>query len=120
MIWTFKNKKFLNYVLDHRINSSFLSSIRDLRYVALTLIILGGGPTTNLNDYFSATKYPIDLKPSCILKFVCCLQVYKKMINLDPGGPLIDNISLTGSILGSIWGSMKVHEGSLSLGEVQH
>ena len=33
-----------------------------------------------------------------------------------PGSP---KISLAGSILGSILGSMKVHEGSLNLGEVQ-
>ena len=50
-------------------------------------------PTANLNDYFSATECPIDLKPSCIFKFVRCLEVYEK-IDLfgpwrDPGGPLI-------------------------------
>ena len=51
----------------------------------------GGGkwPTANLNDYFSATECPIDLKPSCIFKFVRCLEVYKKkMISLDLGGTL--------------------------------
>ena len=51
----------------------------------------GGGkwPTANLNAYFSATGCPVDLKPSCIFKFVCCLEVYeKKLINLDHGGTL--------------------------------
>ena len=47
---------------------------------------------------------------------------------MDFGGTLLEGlffgqgspkISLAGSILGSIWGSMKVHEGSLNLGEVQ-
>ena len=43
----------------------------------------------NLNDYFSATECPIDLKPSCIFKFVLCLEVYgKKLINMDHGGTL--------------------------------
>ena len=46
-------------------------------------------PTANLNDYCSATGCPIDLKPSCIFKFVRCPQVYeKKLINLDLGGTL--------------------------------
>ena len=46
-------------------------------------------PTANLNDYFSATECPIDLKPSCIFKFVRCLEVYeKKLVNLDRGGTL--------------------------------
>ena len=45
-------------------------------------------PTANLNDYFSATECPIDLKPSCIFKFVRCLEVYKELINLDLGGAL--------------------------------
>ena len=44
--------------------------------------------TANLNDYFFATECPIDLKPSCIFKFVHCLEVYQKMINLDLGGTL--------------------------------
>ena len=46
-------------------------------------------PTANLNDHFSATECPIDLKTSCIFKFVQCLKVYKtKLINLDLGGTL--------------------------------
>ena len=46
-------------------------------------------PTANLNDYFSATVCPIDLKPSCIFTFVRCPQVYeKKLITLDLGGTL--------------------------------
>ena len=45
--------------------------------------------TANLIDYFSATERPIDLKPCCIFKCVCCLEAYgKKMINLDHGGTL--------------------------------
>ena len=36
---------------------------------------------------FLATECPINLKPSCIFKFVGCLEVHeKKMINLDRGG----------------------------------
>ena len=81
----------------------------------------------NLNNYFSATGCPIDLKPNCIFKFVSCLEVYKRNVPIltlegpwrafqRQGSP---NISLAGSVLGSICGSMKVHEGSLSLGEVQ-
>ena len=57
----------------------------------LTLIIRGGAkwPTANLNDYCSATEYPIGLKPSCIFKFVRCPEVYeKKLIILDRGGTL--------------------------------
>ena len=50
-------------------------------------------PTANLNDYFSATECPIDLKPSCIFKFVRCLEVCQKMDEFgplrDPGGPFI-------------------------------
>ena len=40
----------------------------------------GGGkwPAGNLNAYFSATECPIDLKPSCIFKFVHYLDGYKK------------------------------------------
>ena len=46
-------------------------------------------PTANLNDYFSATECPIDLKPSCVFKFICCLEAYqKKSITLDLGGTL--------------------------------
>ena len=45
-------------------------------------------PTANLNEFFSATECPIDLKPSCSFKFVRCLEVYKKFINLDLGGTL--------------------------------
>ena len=48
----------------------------------------GGGkwPTANLNAYFSATGCPVDLKPSCIFKFV---EVYeKKLTYLDHGGTL--------------------------------
>ena len=46
-------------------------------------------PTANIRYYFSATECLIDLKPSCILKFVRCLDVYgKKIINLDRGGTL--------------------------------
>ena len=46
-------------------------------------------PAGNLNAYFSATECPIDLKPSCIFKFVCCLEVYeKRLLNLDRGGTL--------------------------------
>ena len=51
----------------------------------------GGGkwPAANLNNYFSATGCSIDLKPSCIFKFVRCLEVYKnKSINLDLGRTL--------------------------------
>ena len=39
----------------------------------------GGGaewPTRNLDAYFSTTKCLIDLKPSCIFKFVRCHEVY--------------------------------------------
>ena len=50
--------------------------------------------TANLNDYFFATECPIDLKPSCIFKFVRCHEVYKKNGSIgtlegpwrDPGG----------------------------------
>ena len=59
--------------------------------ITLTLIIGGGAklPTANLKDYFSATECPIDLKPSCIFKFVRCLEVYIKiLVNLDLGGTL--------------------------------
>ena len=63
----------------------------------------GGGakwPTANLNDYFSATECPIDLKPSCIFKFVRCLKVYeKKLTNLDRGGTLEDPFFNKGSAL---------------------
>ena len=46
-------------------------------------------PAVNLNTYFSATGCPIELKPTWIFKFVCCLEVYeKKLINLDRGGTL--------------------------------
>ena len=85
----------------------------------------GGGkwPTANLNAYFSATGCPVDLKPSCIFKFVCCLEVYeKKLINLDLGGTLegfYRQVSPKISLAGSSLGSMKVHEGSLNFGEVQ-
>ena len=57
----------------------------------LTLIIQLGGkwPTANLNNYFSATECPIDLKPKCIFQFARCLEVYeKKWTNLDLGGAL--------------------------------
>ena len=65
----------------------------------LILIIRGQGgvkwPTANLNDYFSATECPIDLKPSCIFKFFRCLEVYEKKIDLfgpwrDRGVSFID------------------------------
>ena len=69
-------------------------------------------PTANLNDYFSATECAIDLKLSCIFKFVRCLEVYeKKLINLDlggtlegplrdPGGPLIGKGPLISALQG--------------------
>ena len=65
--------------------------IKESFNLVLTIIIRGGAkwPTANLNDYFSSTECPIDLKPSCIFKFVCCLEVYeKKLTNLDHGGTL--------------------------------
>ena len=44
----------------------------------------GGG-----SKWPTATDYPIDLKPSCIFKFVRCPEVYeKRLINLDRGGTL--------------------------------
>ena len=55
----------------------------------------GGGkwPSANLNNYYSATGCPIDLKPSSIFKFVHCLAVYKEIGQFgpwrDPGRPLI-------------------------------
>ena len=57
----------------------------------LTLKRRGGAkwPTANLNDYSSATKCPIDLKPSCIFKFARCPEVYeKKWANSDLEGTL--------------------------------
>ena len=52
-------------------------------------LIRGKWPTANLNDYISATECPIDLKPSCIFKFVRCLEVYEKqLVNFDLGGTL--------------------------------
>ena len=78
-------------------------------------LIRGGG----VNDYISGTDCPIDLKPSCIFKFVNCPEVYIKILtNLDLEGTLewrgfyrqgSPKISLTGSTLRS----MKVHDGSL-------
>ena len=61
-----------------------------LRFASHATLFRGGKwPTANLNDYFSATECSIDLKPSCIFKFVCCLEVYeKRLINLDLGGTL--------------------------------
>ena len=60
------------------------------------LTLSGGGakwPTANLNDYFSATECPIDLKPSCIFQFVNWLEVYKRIDQFgpwrDPGGLFI-------------------------------
>ena len=60
----------------------------------LTLIRQGAKwPTANLNNYFYVTGCPIDLKQSCIFKFVPCLEVYKKNVQFGPwrdhGGPLI-------------------------------
>ena len=31
--------------------------------------------TENLNNYFSATECPIDLKPGCKFEFIRCLEV---------------------------------------------
>ena len=69
---------------------------KDGIFQLLTLIIRGGAkwPTANLNDYFSATECPIDLKPSCIFKFVRCPEVYEKKIDQfgpwrDPGASFI-------------------------------
>ena len=46
-------------------------------------------PTANQNRYISGTECPIDLKPGCKFKFLCCLEVYlRKLINLDHEGPL--------------------------------
>ena len=42
---------------------------------------VGGGakwPTANQNNYSFATGCPIDLKPTCIFKFVHCIEEYKK------------------------------------------
>ena len=48
-------------------------------------LIRGGG----VNDYISGTDCPIDLKPSCIFKFVNCPEVYIKILtNLDLEGTL--------------------------------
>ena len=77
-------------------SESYLKLTRgDITAIFLTLKRQGGGkwPTAYLNNYCSATGCPIDLKPSCILKFVCCLEVYKKIDQfgpwIEPGGPLI-------------------------------
>ena len=99
-----------------------------LKIFCLTLIIQGGAkwPTAYLIDYISATECPIGLKPSCIFKFVRCPEVYEKKLILDRGGTVEGLLSARVPQnqpcrvnLWSIWGSMKVHEGSLNLGEVQ-
>ena len=42
----------------------------------------GGGkwPSANPNDNYSGTDCQINLKPSCIFKFVSCLEVYIKIL----------------------------------------
>ena len=45
----------------------------------LNLIRKGGGDKyARSNNYFSGTECHIYLKPSCLFKFVRCLEVYKK------------------------------------------
>ena len=74
----------------------------------------------------SATECPFDLKPGCKFKFVHCLETYlRKFISsammghcrvlFYHGSP---EVSIAWYILGSIWGSVKVQEGPLSLGRV--
>ena len=68
---------------------------------------------------------PIDLKPGCKFKLVCCPKVYKKNWPIrtikGPWWALFygrsSRISLAGSILGSILGPMKVQEGPRALVE---
>ena len=54
----------------------------------------------------------LDANDDFFSSWVC---FYLAVVFYRPGSP---KISLAGSILGSIWGSMKVHEGSLNLGTV--
>ena len=77
--------------------------------------------------YTTGTEYRIDLEPVCKFEFVCCLKVYKKNGPIRTmKGPWMallvkesSEISLAGSIFGSILRSMKVQEGPLSLGRDQ-
>ena len=52
----------------------------------------GGGPNGPQqfeNIIISEAECPIDLKPGCKFKFLCCLEVYlRKLINLDHEGAL--------------------------------
>ena len=74
------------------------------------------------NAYSSGTECRIYPKPGCKFEFVRCLKVYEtKLTNLDPEGTLegpfyqgSPEISLAGSFLRSILGSMMVQEGPLS------
>ena len=71
--------------------------LESLKYLSIkmvktkhTLPSSGGGekgakwPTVILNNYFSATECPIDLKPSYISKFVECREVCKKVDQFGP------------------------------------
>ena len=89
----------------------------------------GGGrnhhPLSETRDC-SGTEHPLDLRPVCKFKFVRCLETHKFFLSvwamLGPCRALFyqgsSEICLAGSIFGSIWGSMKVQEGPLSLGRV--
>ena len=40
--------------------------------------------TANQKRYISGTECPIDFKPGCEFKFLCCLEAYlRKLIKLD-------------------------------------
>ena len=79
-------------------------------------------PLENQNNYFSGTKCQIHHTPGCIFKCVRCLEIHliRKFINLDHEGTLegpfnngYSEVSLAGSIGGSVWEPMMVPEGPL-------
>ena len=56
----------------------------------------GNYPNENQKGYYFETKCRIDLKPGCIFKFLCCLDVYvKEFIDTDLEGTLEGFITYT-------------------------
>ena len=92
------SKVYPNYILQTK-KSKFLFSLLVLDclfwswYRDLFFFASGRGgakwPTANQKRYISGTECPIDLKPGCKFKFLCCFEVYiRKLIHLDHEGAL--------------------------------
>ena len=72
-------------------------------------------PARNETSYFSGTECWIYLKPSCKIKFVCCLEIYFKRYQFGPcwdlGGPFFTKVPQKSALQGPFRSHLGANEG---------